>query len=86
MTGSVREFTPAPATPVQSSGGNGNRKELYARVSALEAEIKHLATKKDIADFESNMQRWLMRTMIAIMSGMVTVIIGLVAIVAKSLT
>ncbi len=56
-----------PSPPAQSaSGGNGGGSNLHGRLSALEAELKHLATKEDIrriealiAQREASLQRWL---------------------------
>ena len=56
-----------PNPPSQSSsGGNGNGTNFHGRLSALEAELKHLVTKEDIrriealiAQREASLQRWL---------------------------
>ena len=64
MTETVRHLHNPPTR--SGSGGNGNETNLHGRLSALEAELKHLATKEDIqriealiAQREASLQRWL---------------------------
>ena len=46
----VRKFHAAPPQP-SAHGGGGN--DLHGRVSALEVEFKHLATKSDIESIKA---------------------------------
>lgn len=66
MTGEVHQLSQTGATHSAHGGGNGNGTNLHGRLSALEAELKHLATKEDIrrvealiAQREASLQRWL---------------------------
>lgn len=62
MTEKVHHLSNPPA----QSGSSGNGTNFRDRLSALEAELKHLATKEDIrriealiAQREASLQRWL---------------------------
>ena len=69
----LRAVSSPPAQQAGGGGGNGSDRELYGRVSALEAHLQHLATKEDIqgvkilieetnsksAERETKMMRWL---------------------------
>lgn len=37
-----------PARGLAAAGGNGNGRDLHGRVSAIEATLKHVATKEDM--------------------------------------
>ena len=45
MNENVHRITPSQPS---AHGGGGNGHDLHGRVSVLEAELKHLATKSDI--------------------------------------
>ncbi len=72
----VHELHSVPTA--QSSGGDGgNGKDTHARISVIESELKHLATKADIeevktliANKESTMLRWLVGTLITASVGL----------------
>ena len=71
MTGRVHELHQAPLRPGGASiGGNGS--DMHGRVSALEAHLQHIATKRDvqevsktIAEREASLQRWLIGILLA---------------------
>ncbi len=57
-------------------GGDGGGNNLNARVAVLEAELKHLATKTDIA----NLKLW----MVCLAGGFLLQIIGLGAVLYRT--
>ena len=66
MTDNVFPMTTAPAQKTGGGNGGGDGGNLNARVSSLEAQLQHLATKEDIrrletliAQREASLQRWL---------------------------
>ena len=53
----VRELHPKGSI----GGGGGNSNDLHGRVSAIEAELKHLATKADVESIKT----WALRGALA---------------------
>ncbi|MCY4303435.1 MAG: hypothetical protein OXC62_01405 [Aestuariivita sp.] len=82
MTSNVSKLSTPEQYPIQTpTGGNGNGKDTHARISVIEAELKHLATKEDIqeiktliASTESRTQRWLIGILL---TALVTVSVAL---------
>ncbi|MGI9439805.1 MAG: hypothetical protein ACR2OT_02380 [Parvibaculales bacterium] len=61
--GNPNNITPLPTPSANtSSGGSGGGDDLSARVAVLESELKHLATKADIA----NLKIWFLGTFLAL--------------------
>lgn len=53
MSNNVQGLEKNPLRLAPTSAGNdGGGNDLHARVAVLEAELKHLATKRDIADLK----------------------------------
>lgn len=74
----VSESEDPLATGGSGQGGNGNVYSLHGRVSAIEADIKHLATKNDI----TSLKVWML---VGVLGGIVSGI-GIVVSVAILIT
>ena len=81
----------SPAQQAGGGGGNGSDRELHGRVSAIEAQLQHLATKEDIqsvktliAERESKMFRWLIGILAAASISTIVALISLVVALLES--
>lgn len=79
MMADVHELNPerTPARRKESSNGGGNGKDLRERVSALETELKHLATKNDV----SGLKIWILSGVIGGMTLAVLVALAIVRLI-----
>ncbi len=53
MTADLHQHPASAAGAARHAGGGGNGNDLHGRVSALESELKHLATKSDVESIKT---------------------------------
>ncbi|MCY4218029.1 MAG: hypothetical protein OXE41_04205 [Gammaproteobacteria bacterium] len=83
MNNNVHSINSSPSAQTSSGdGGNGNGKDISARVAVIESELKHLATKQDISDVktlilerESSMQRWLIGILLTALVALIIAVV-----------
>ena len=69
--------------PVAQTGGNGGGNDLGERITKLETEMKHLATKEDIQSIRTDIEKAINAQLKWGIGILVVVIFGIVGIMYK---
>lgn len=75
----VAPITSAGQVRGGGNGGNGKAYELHGRVSAIETELKHLATKNDI----SNLKVWMLAGVLGGIFGGIGIVVSIALLITR---
>ena len=65
--------------------GNGGGKNIPERLSALEADMKHLATKADLQSMENKILKWQIGILVVVVLSFAGIVISLISVITRLL-
>ena len=77
-----------PLRGSQDTGDNGNGgggKGIPERLSALETEVKHLATKADLQNMENKLLKWQIGILAVVVLSFAGIVVSLISVITRLL-